>query len=83
MRHLWRNRGQWQMGVPFQLQLAAMYVIDGRVLERHPDLHVGFFEGDVGWLPHWLGRLDETYHKMALVAPGPARVRSSSSARSA
>ena len=73
MRHLWHNRGQWQMGVPFQLQIAAMYVIDGRVLERHPDLHVGFFEGDVGWLPHWLGRLDETYHKMALVAPPPDR----------
>ena len=73
MAHLWRNRGQWQMGVPFQLQLAAMYVIDGRVLERHPELRVGFFEGDVGWLPHWLGRLDETYQKMALVAPGPAR----------
>jgi predicted TIM-barrel fold metal-dependent hydrolase len=73
MRHLWRNRGQWQMGVPFQLQLAVLHVIDGRVLERHPDLHVGFFEGDVGWLPHWLGRLDETYHKMALVAPPPAR----------
>jgi uncharacterized protein len=73
MRHLWRNRGQWQMGVPFQLQIAAMYVIDGRVLERHSDLRVGFFEGDVGWLPHWLGRLDETYHKMALVAPPPAR----------
>ena len=73
MRHLWRNRGQWQMGVPFQLQLAVLHVIDGRVLERHPDLRVGFFEGDVGWLPHWLGRLDETYHKMALVAPPPAR----------
>ena len=29
---------QWQMGVPFQLQLAVMHVIDGRVLERHPDL---------------------------------------------
>jgi len=52
MRHLWRNRAQWQMGVPFQLQLAAMYVIDGRVLVRHPDLHVGFFEGDVGWCCH-------------------------------
>ena len=66
-RHL-ANKAQWQMGVPVQLQLAVMHVIDGGALERFPDLRVGFFEGDVGWLPHWLGRLDETYHKMALVA---------------
>jgi len=67
------NRVQWQMGVPFQLQLGVMYVIDGGVLERHPGLEVGFFEGDVGWLGHWLGRLDETYEKMALVADVPRR----------
>jgi len=56
------------MGVPLQLQLAVMHVIDGGTLERFPQLRVGFFEGDVGWLPHWLGRLDETYDKMALVS---------------
>ncbi len=67
IRHLY-NRTQWQMGVPFQLQMAVMHIIDGGTLERFPDLRVGFFEGDVGWLPHWLGRLDETYNKMALVA---------------
>jgi len=67
VRHL-KNRVQWQMGVPFQLQLAVMHVIDGGTLDRFPELRVGFFEGDVGWLPHWLGRLDETYDKMALVA---------------
>jgi predicted TIM-barrel fold metal-dependent hydrolase len=67
VQHL-ANRHQWQMGVPFQLQLAVMHVIDGGTLERFPQLRVGFFEGDVGWLAHWLGRLDETYAKMALVA---------------
>lgn len=67
-RHLF-NRVQWQMAVPFQLQLAVMHVVDGGVLERFPDLRIGFFEGDVGWLAHWLGRLDETYDKMALVSP--------------
>jgi uncharacterized protein len=66
IRHL-ANRVQWQMGVPLQLQLAVLHVIDGGALERFPQLRVGFFEGDVGWLPHWLGRLDETYEKMALV----------------
>ncbi len=66
IRHL-TNRVQWQMGVPLQLQLAVLHIIDGGTLERFPALRVGFFEGDVGWLAHWLGRLDETYEKMALV----------------
>jgi predicted TIM-barrel fold metal-dependent hydrolase len=61
------------MGVPFQLQLGVLHVIDGGVLERHPGLRIGFFEGDVGWLAHWLGRLDQTYDKMALVVDRPAR----------
>lgn len=67
------SRTQWQMGVPFQLQLGVMYLIDGGVLERHRALRVGFFEGDVGWLPHWLGRLTQTYDKMALVSRVPER----------
>ncbi len=73
MSHLWANRTQWQMSVPFQLAIGVMYVIDGGVLERFPDLEVGFFEGDVGWLPQWIGRLDETYRKMALVSTAPSR----------
>lgn len=73
MHHLWKNRGQWHMGVPFQLALGVMYVLDGGVLERFPELRVGFFEGDVGWLPQWIGRLDETYHKMSLVSHVPPR----------
>jgi len=66
--HHLANRAQWQMGVPLQLQLAVLHVIDGGTLDRFPQLRMGFFEGDVGWLPHWLGRLDETYDKMALIA---------------
>ncbi len=73
MHRLWANRTQWHMGVPFQLAIGVMYVLDGGVLERFPRLEIGFFEGDVGWLPHWLGRLDEAYDKMALVSTVPAR----------
>jgi predicted TIM-barrel fold metal-dependent hydrolase len=73
MRHHWRNRTRWQMGVPIQLQLALLAAIDGGVFERFPGVEIGFFEGDVGWLPHWLGRLDETYEKMALVSKVPKR----------
>ncbi len=71
MRQLWMNHGQWYAAVPFQLTLGVMYVIDGGVLNRFPDLEIGFFEGDVGWLPHWLGRLENTYRKVALLSQVP------------
>jgi len=61
------------MGQPFQAQLAVMHVIDGGALQRFPTLRVGVFEGDVGWLPHWLGRMEETYEKFALLSRVPER----------
>ncbi|XTP34624.1 amidohydrolase family protein [Mycobacterium sp. TJFP1] len=64
-----RGRVQWQMGYSFQNQLATMHVLDSDLLTRHPRLRIGFFEGDVGWVPHWFGRLDATLSKMALVSP--------------
>ncbi|GLY50575.1 LLM class flavin-dependent oxidoreductase [Lentzea sp. NBRC 102530] len=70
---LWANRTQWQMGYPLQHQLSLLQLIDGGVLDRHPALRVGLFEADCGWLPHWLGRLDATYRKMALVSRVPSR----------
>ena len=36
-----------------------LHVIDGSTFQRFPTLRVGVFEGDVGWLPHWLGRMEE------------------------
>jgi predicted TIM-barrel fold metal-dependent hydrolase len=73
MGWVFANRTQWQMGQPFQSQLALLHVIDGGVLERFPTLRMGFFEGDVGWLPHWLGRMEETYDKFALISRRLAR----------
>jgi uncharacterized protein len=67
------NRTQWQMGQPLQAQLAVLHVIDGGVPDRFPDLRMGFLEGDVGWLPHWLGRLTETYDKFELLSRRPER----------
>lgn len=61
------NRVQWQMGQPWQMQMAILHLIEGGALDRHPDLKVGFFEGDVGWLAHWLGRMEATYDKFALL----------------
>ena len=30
-------------------------------MERFPKLQFGFLEGQCGWLPFWLGRMDEHY----------------------
>ena len=41
--------------------LACMDVIMGGVMERFPTLRVAFLEGQCGWLPFWLERMDEHY----------------------
>ena len=43
------------------LAMGAMLV--GGVLERFSDLRVGFLEGNCGWLPWWLARLDDQWRK--------------------
>jgi predicted TIM-barrel fold metal-dependent hydrolase len=41
--------------------MALLALIEGGVLERHPQLRIGFLESGCGWLPYWLWRLDEEY----------------------
>ena len=43
----------------FEQMFAAMSLIGGGVLERFPDLRVGFMECGCSWLPYWLARLDD------------------------
>ena len=42
-----------------ELMLDLAGVICGGVMDRHPNLRVGFLEGNCSWLPWWLWRLDE------------------------
>jgi uncharacterized protein len=44
---------------PFEQMLAVGSFCGGGVLERHPSLRVAFLEGNCGWLPFLLWRLDE------------------------
>ena len=44
---------------PLEQMSAAVALILGGVLERHPSLRVAFLESGTGWLPYWLARLDE------------------------
>ncbi|MFQ5994869.1 MAG: amidohydrolase family protein [Acidiferrobacterales bacterium] len=48
---------------PLELMLALGAMILGGVLERFPELRVGFLEGNCGWLPWWLERLDDQWKK--------------------
>jgi uncharacterized protein len=46
---------------PMEQMLAAMDIVMGGVMERFPRLRFAFLEGQCGWLPFWLGRMDEHY----------------------
>ena len=46
-------------------QYALLALIEGGILERYPELKVGFLELGCGWLPYWLWRLDEEYTNLA------------------
>jgi hypothetical protein len=48
---------------PLELMLAMGAILVGGVLEKFPDLRVGFLEGNCGWLPWWLHRLDDQWEK--------------------
>jgi uncharacterized protein len=41
--------------------LASMDIIMGGVMERFPRLRFAFLEANCGWLPFWLGRMDEHF----------------------
>ncbi len=48
---------------PMEQMVAAVSLIYGGVLERHPGLRVAFLEAGCGWLPFWLERMDDHYEK--------------------
>ncbi len=48
---------------PMELMLAMGAILTGGVCERFPQMRVGFLEGNCGWLPWWLTRLDDQWKK--------------------
>jgi predicted TIM-barrel fold metal-dependent hydrolase len=50
---------------PMEQMMALLALIEGGVLERHPNLRVGLLESGCGWLPYWLWRLDQEYQHLA------------------
>jgi predicted TIM-barrel fold metal-dependent hydrolase len=56
-------------GHPFEQMLAMQALVAGGVLDRFPNLRVAFLEGDCGWLPWWLHRMDSHYEKLGEFVP--------------
>lgn len=49
---------------PMEQMMALLALIEGGVLERHPNLRIGLLEAGCGWLPYWLWRLDREYEDL-------------------
>lgn len=54
---------------PFGQMAVMMDLIAGGVMDRFPDLRVGFFESGLGWMPYWIDRLDEHFEVMGHHTP--------------
>lgn len=46
---------------PMPLQMAFFSMVGGKVLDRFPNLRVGFFEGGSQWIPYVVDRMDHYY----------------------
>lgn len=61
--------GRHLISHPHEQQIACAQLIFGGVLERFPRLQVAFLEAGVGWIAHWLERMDEHYEEWPYQAP--------------
>ena len=52
-------------GHTVEAQLAVMDVICGGMLDRFPELSVGFVEAHVSWLPGWLALMDSIWARVS------------------
>ena len=54
---------------PIEQMFAMMKLVDGGVLEEFRELRVGQFEAGAGWVPYWVGRIDEYFEHVGSYAP--------------
>lgn len=57
------------IGNPLAQMMAVTDMLYGGILQKFPKLRIGFFEGEAGWLPWLLKRLDERYEMRPEDAP--------------
>ena len=50
---------QHAIGFPIENMISMGHLIYTGILEKYPGVRASFLEGNAGWLPFWLGRLDD------------------------
>jgi predicted TIM-barrel fold metal-dependent hydrolase len=69
-RDIWGNAAVARTAAhPWGAQRSLAYVIAGGILDRYPNIKVGYSETGHGWLPNWLFRLDSQVHYVKGVVP--------------
>jgi predicted TIM-barrel fold metal-dependent hydrolase len=62
-RDIWGNSAIARTAAhPWGAQRLLAYVIAGGILDRYPNIKIGFSETGHGWLPYWVLRLDSQIH---------------------
>ncbi len=54
---------------PMSVMMGSMDLLTGGVLDAFPKLRVAMLEGQCGWIPWWLDRLDEHFEKLPHQVP--------------
>jgi predicted TIM-barrel fold metal-dependent hydrolase len=76
MADLFPTFGQKHAFIPVDMMAAVASFVAGGILERFPDLKVGFFEAGVGWVPWLAARLDQHVKLLPDDFPGAERLPS-------
>jgi predicted TIM-barrel fold metal-dependent hydrolase len=63
------HSGIWYMSVMHEVQDTLSRMVFGGVLHRHPGLKLVSAENDVGWLPHFMYRMDHVHEKFCALWP--------------
>src|SRR5215831_2448703 len=69
--------GQLYANVIHEIQRSLTAIIMGGVLERFPNLKIVSAENDVGWIPHYMFRLDHAYEKFGALMDSVLRMKPS------
>lgn len=72
-----RNAGITYATVTHEIQESLATLVFGGVLERYPDLRIVSAENDVGWLPHFMYRMDHGFEKYSAMLPEKLSMRPS------
>lgn len=72
-----RNAGVVYATVTHEIQESLAALVFGGVLERFPELRIVSAENDVGWLPHFMYRMDHGFEKYGAMLPEKLSMRPS------